>query len=291
MDISEISGGGKRELILALGNDGSFFEWSRGRLANVDRFLSNFHRPLQRRMLLTDPKVDLPETKVIKLAATGDIFLVGDSRIDSANDTKYNRITVLHSVNTQASDLVDYYNYNFNDPLVSDLNKVNEGQYFISLEYVSSKDIRDGDEAYQARLVAFSPLPTPFKRDGVFILRGKSYKVVQPYFDSGFSCAHLLQQEDDIELLTHKATVSTLYDVTTGTFNKVTIDYYYPGSIDKYKQNNDGSKVFDIYVKYSNPLAKFTVGETISTSQGDVEIVDIIKDTNTQGQWHLICSR
>lgn len=294
MELQKVPSEFRTEKILQLEADGSFSEWTRGKLASVDDFLSNFHKQLQRRMLFTDPADELPVFGVIKLESTGEVYLLGESREDAKNDETYDRLTVLHLASNASSGIVEYFNYHneLTDPLTADLGKRSEGEFYVAVEYLSTKTMESGDEAYQGKFVIFGPSTAPFKRDGVFNFSGKNYKVVQPFLDSGFSCAVVLQQEDDMEAVVyHKITSGTSgYDVTSGLVTLTTIDYTLPGTVDKTLQSEQGGKVFTVYLKIDPLPVDVTAGNSLTLADGSkVKIITIGKDKNTQGQTMLTC--
>ena len=191
MDLKPVVDENKVELFLAMDESGNFYPWAKARLSSVDRFLSNFHRPLQRRMLFTLPSDELPASGVIKLEATDEIYIIGESRLDTDALGKVDRLTVLHIVSNTSSDLCNYTNYHIDlaDTLAVNpynIGKFEEGEFYISVEYVSTKSSESGDEAYQGKFIAFSSAGTPFKRDGFFSVGGRAFKVIEAYFDSGF---------------------------------------------------------------------------------------------------------
>lgn len=278
----------------ALTDSGTFVSWARGRIAPVDRFLSNFHKPLQRRMLFSDPTQAFPSTGVIRCKATGEIFLIGESREDAKNDKAFDRLTVLHVVSNTSSGTAEYFNYrnDLADPLNGDIAKTSEGEFYIALEYVSTKSSEAGDEAYQGKFMMYGPENMPLQRDGVFSLLGKSYKVVQAYKDSGFTCGILLEQEDDmLSIVYHAVDEGTSgYDVASGTITLNTVDYTFAGTVDHIRQNEQGHKFLDVFLKHTPLPVKISTGDSLTLpEQGKVKIVTIITDVNSQGQIHLAC--
>jgi len=297
VNIGSVTDETKTELIEQLNIDGSFSDWGRGRLANVDRFLSNFHKPLQRRMLFTRPKDKLPPTGVIRLKATQEIFLVGASRQDSSNDAVFDRLSVLHVVSNDSSGIAEYFNYHHDlaTPLVTspvDIGKRSEGTFYLSVEYASTKGAESGDEAYQGKFLVYSQLTTPFKRDGIFTVNGSSYKVVQPFHDSGFSCAIVLQQKDDMVPIVYLAIDETTsgYNVTSGvqTLNhtKITI----AGTVDHTRTDAHNRSTYSVYLKNDQLPVEITSGNSLLLpSNRTVKILAVTEDVNTQGQLHLTC--
>ena len=294
MDIKRSAEKSRTELFEALNDDGSFTDWVRARLAPVDRFLSNFHKPLQRRMLFTDPAVEFPASGVVRVKATGDVFLVGESRKDSKNDKAFDNLTVLHLVSSDSSGVAEYFNYRSDlaNSLAGNIAKTSEGDFYVSVEYVSTKTAESGDEAYQGKFFVYGPNNLPFHRDGVFTVHDKNYKVVQSFMDSGFSCAIVLQQEDDMVGVIYHAIDSATsgYDVSTGVATVNTIEHTLAASVDHVRQDDAGFKFYNVFLK-TNPLpVKVSVGGKLTLPTGEhLKILSVITDNNTQGQVSLAC--
>lgn len=283
------------EAFLQLMPDDTFATWTTGRFAPVDRFLSNFHKPLQRRMLFTDADVELPAIRVIKDPISDTIFLLGQSRIDVQDGKRLQRLSVCHDVSTENSGKVSYYNYDPIDPataLEGETGKVLVGDYFISVEYVSTKSAEFGDEAFQGKLLAYAQLDTPFKRDGTFSIGDKSYKVIQSYIDSGFSCAVVLEQEDDIQQVT-----IDLIDETTSRYDPVSGDKIhnfkpcrFPATVDQQRMNDSGRTLYNVYVKLEGNTSSIKANSVATLQNGKkIRIKAVNEDLNTQGQCQLIC--
>ncbi len=294
MDLKPTVSETRTELFEALQSDGSFVSWARGRIAPVDRFLSNFHKPLQRRMLFSDPKHTFPESGVLRLKSSQEIFLVGESREDGENDESFDRLTVLHVVSNSSSGLTEYFNYRHDlaDSLVGNIAKTSEGDFYVAVEYVSTKAMEAGDEAYQGKFFVYGPANIPFARDGVFEVLGKNYKVVQAFHDSGFSCAIVLEQPDDmVGIVYHQIDESASgYDVVTGSLTIGTIDHTLAATVDHVRQDAHGYNHYDIFVK-THPLpVALIVGNNLTLPSGEkLTIRSKVEDVNTQGQVHLAC--
>lgn len=297
MDLSTVVKDTQTELLLQLTSDGSFTEWTRGRLAPVDRFLSNFHKPLQRRMLHTDPKDPLPALGVIKLKATGEIYLVGDSREDSSNDETFDRLNVLHLVSNNSSGICEYFNYHNDlaDPAATspiNIGLTSEGEFYVAVEYISTKTMESGDEAYQGKFFIYGQSTLPFKRDGYFSIHGVNYKVVQALIDSGFSCAIALQQDDDMVPITYKQIneATSGYNVASGVMDLNYTEYTFAGTIDRTTERPDGTLEFQIFIKHDPLPITISAGNLLSLPDGQTaKIITIHKDKNTQGQLQLTC--
>lgn len=298
MSIKRVAQKRRKELIYALDNaDGNFYPWAYGDLATVDRFLSNFNRPLQRRALHIDPTQDLPDSGVIRVESTQEIYLISEPRDDASDNKSYDRMCVLHHVSGHSSGYVEVFNYeeDINKPATTraEYVKTSIGKVYLSLEYYSSKKSENSDEYYEGKFLVFSPMNTPLKKDGVFTLNGKQYKILQTYVDSSYSCALSLEQADDMESLTYyEIGTGSSYDVTTGslTFNET--QYKFSGSVDYDEVKEGGVVSLTVYVKAKNLPFSLCVGNYIADANGvRSKIVSISRDNNAGGQYKLRCER
>lgn len=286
----------RTETLLALDTaTGLFVSWTQGDLATVDRFLSNFHKPLQRRMLHFSPKVALPESGVIKVKSTGEVYLISEPRDDAQNNESYDRMCVLHHVSGVSSGVVEYYNYH-NEQARTDLTrgqmvKTLEGSFYVAIEYLSSKSSEYGDEAYQGKFIAYFPTNTPIKALGVFELHGVTYKVVQPYVDSSFACALLISQTDDIETFTYVGLEDNAhYDVVLGKLNLPEKLYLFSGTVDFQSMSSGGAREFSIYSKGEPLPFSADIDRFIIMPNGKrVAIKNTYIDLNAGGQTKFVC--
>lgn len=284
----------RREVLLQLLPDGTFGKWTSGDLATVDRFLSNFHKPLQRRMLHIDPTVDIPATGVIKVKSTGQIYLISEPRDDAQDNKAYDRLCVLHIVSGAAGGLVDYYNYEVNDTnppaTQARLDKVLVGKVYLSVEFMSSREAEQSDEAYEAKFVVYSPNGTPLKENGVFTLNGEDYKIIQTYTDSSFSAAQVLKQSDDMQVLKYFGLgAGSGYNATTGAMTLNEVEYEFSGSVDV--NNFVGmAKAYTVYSKAPALPFTFEPGRRIELPDGkQARIISTTKDTNARGHIKVVC--
>jgi hypothetical protein len=158
------------------------------RTSIVDRFLSNFHKPLQRRMLFTTANVVMPASMVIQHMVTGQVFIVGQDREDTDGTSEYERLYVLHLVSNISSAFAEVYEYQRLDPAAMDLTRVLIGQYYIATEFQSTKGEQSSDGGQDVRLLFYSQAGLVDKINDLceFVYLGKNWEVVQSYYDSGF---------------------------------------------------------------------------------------------------------
>lgn len=271
-----------------------FVSWTKGDVANVDQFLSNFHKPLQRRMVHISPKVDLPESGVIKVKSTGQVYLISEPRDDAKNDEAFDRLCVLHLVSGAAGGLVEFFNYEedtTNPPAQqAKLSKVSLGNVWLSVEYMSARQAEMSDESYTGKFVVMAPLGTKINPDGVFTFKGNNYKIVQTFTDSSFSAGLALQQDDDMQDFTyHSIGSGSGYDVETGAMTINENNFVFSGAIDV-ESLSRREKNFNLFCKSKTLPFEFQTGRYITIPNGDrVRINATSKDTNAKGQIKLYC--
>ena len=296
MSIRGVAQKRRKELLYAYNNaDGKFYPWAYGDLATVDRFLSNFHKPLQRRMLHIDPTETMPVSGVIRVESTQEVYLISEPRDDASDNKTYDRLCVLHHVSGESGGLVEVFSYLPNDArpstTIAEYEKTSIGFIYLSIEYFSSKKSENSDEYYEGKFVIFTPTNTPIKKDGVFTFNGTTYKLLQTYVDSSFTCALCLQQDDDMQSLKYYELASgSGYDVTTGNLILNETEYTFSGTVDFDAVGQSGIKTSTVYVKALNLPFTLNAGRYIANSSGvRSKILSVSQDINAGGQYKLQC--
>lgn len=197
-----------------------------GRLARVDRFLSNFHKPLQRRMLFTDPSDPFPDTYVIKHGITDQIYILGQERTDADGVDEYERLNVLHVVSSLSSGYVDLVKWKKPDGAAeTDMELSGEvvGKFYISLEYQSSSTEQYSDREQSSRMLFYAPANMLEVADELceFYLYGKTWSIKQVFYDSGFCSGTLIDSGQNIATY-HIVNPVNQYDPVSGTWDALT---------------------------------------------------------------------
>lgn len=199
-----------------------------GRLSVVDRFLSNFHKPLQRRMLFTDPKDVLPTSRVIQHCVTKEIYIIGQQRTDSDAVAEYERLNVVHLVSNDSSTFTEVRKWGkpaqqalpSSDPNEMILVPTSIGKFFISLEYQSSRTESYSDREQSTRMLFYAPdtMLNDANELCEFFYNNRWWSIKQVFADSGFTSGTLIdsgQNIEDFRLI--RATVD--YDPVTGVWD------------------------------------------------------------------------
>lgn len=296
MAIKRVAAKRRKEMLYSLNSsDGKFYPWAEGDLATVDRFLSNFHKPLQRRMLHISPETIIPSSGVIRVQSTQEIYIISEPRDDAQNNESYDRLCVLHHISGESGGAVQFYNYEIDDTKptssVAELVRTSIGLVYLAVEYFSSKKTENSDEYYEGKFVMYAPIGTPIKKNGVFTLNGIPYKVLQTYTDSSYACALLLQQDDDMQSLKYYDIGSgSGYDVTTGALTLNEDEYLFSGTEDFDTLSDSGARKSIVYIKSTNLPFTPKSGRYIANVNGDKsKILKASKDINAGGQIKLEC--
>lgn len=285
----------KEELYALDSASGEFVPWALGDLATIDRFLSNFHKPLQRRMLHISPETEIPPSGVIRVESTNEIYLISEPRDDASDNQTYDRLCVLHHVSGKSGGLVEVFSYIKNESYprtsIANYDKKSIGHIYLSIEYGSSKKAENSDEYYEAKFVVFAPTGTPLDKDGVFSINGDEYIILQTYIDSSFKAAVVLQQPDDMQTLTYyKLSAGSGYDVDTGELSLNEEAYLFSGTVDFHSVDEYATKKLTVYVKALDLPFKLSVGRFLADKDGRrSKITEISKDINAGGQYKLKC--
>lgn len=187
------------------------------RLSLTDRFLSNFHKPLQRRMFHTKASDPLPEdTYVFKQGITGNVYILGQEREDSDEDQSYERMSVAHLASNFSSARVEVFRYVLNQGDTA-LTRESVGEHFISIEFNSGRTKANTDEDVTDKMLFYAPATLyPHLNDICeFTLNGKVYSILTHHYDSGFTSGQVIDVPRNIQTY-YIVDPDVGYDPTTG---------------------------------------------------------------------------
>jgi hypothetical protein len=207
-----------------------------GRMEVVDRFLSNFNKPLRRRMLFSAPDVVFPESKTFRHPGTGDVYLLGQSRSDAIAGQPHLQLTVCHlvtNVTNGSAGLATLYRKTpvgpESDPGWLVEQEVTKG--FIDLEFRTSSNEADTYELKIGNYYAFMPSYVQAEEWDFVELNGTRYRVVDAFSDSGMTGLRVDKEEDARgDFLLHHAGVRT-YNRTTHAYEVISTPYQVTGVI------------------------------------------------------------
>ena len=202
-----------------------------GRIDLTDRFLSNFNKPLRRRMLYSEPSTVFPASKVFRHPGTKDVYILGQSRGDSQSGEHYLNLTVCQMVTDTprgSSGLAKVTRKVALGPETDPgwLVEQTLGNTFVDLEFRTSAREPDMYETMVENYYAYIPDTWDLKPWDYLELHGVKYRVVDTFADSGLSGLRVDREPDNrIDFVLHTQgqrvydPVNHKYVTTPSTFN------------------------------------------------------------------------
>lgn len=174
-----------------------------GRIEIADRFLSNFNKPLRRRMLFTAPDVVFPASRTFRHPGTGDVYLIGQSRQDATagGGNPHIMLTVCHLVTEEpngSSGLATLYRKAPAGPGTDPgwLVETVLGQAYMDIEFRTSASEPETHEVRVQNFFGFLPRHVECQPWDFVELQGKRFRVVDTFADSGLAGLRVDQEED-----------------------------------------------------------------------------------------------
>lgn len=170
-----------------------------GRISLVDRFLSNFNRPLRRRMLHYAVDTELPKSRTIRNPATGATYIIGQERTDSDDNVAYHSMAVCHlTTESVTSGLCQVYRKSPKGPADNPgwLVEENVGQHYTDLEFRTSLNEPDLEDTRVESFVLWVPVQADLEDYDFVELHDRTYRVTDRFFDSGFLMARVDEEAD-----------------------------------------------------------------------------------------------
>jgi len=195
-----------------------------GRIEIADRFLSNFNKPLRRRMMFTRHDVVFPGSLTFRHPGTHDVYLIGQTRTDARGGNPYVSLTVCHLVTDTpggSAGMATLYRKApagpANDPgwLVDGV----VATAYADLEFRSSSTEADAYDLKTGNFFAFMPRTVEAEQGDRLELHGKSYRVVDVYPDSGFTAMRVDQEPDTRIDFVIYAKGARVYDKATHSYS------------------------------------------------------------------------
>lgn len=267
----------------------------KGRMMPVDRFLSNFSRPLHRRMLICSPDEVIPDSGTLRSSATNEIYLIGQVRFDAYANNPYQALYMAHLVSglnggvgvvTKRSAVGPS-----NDP--GHLVKATVGSYYMDLELRATTPEEGTEHQVAGQYFAMAPPECNLDEWDYIALNGKNYRVKEGYFDSGLRFARVLQTEDDrVDFVYHKITGFS-YSTASGTPTPVVQDYNVTGAIHEFKRIADDTdrvseNTFKLIIASEHTGFPPSPRESVRIDEEDHTILRVDRDPLTS-EWTLIC--
>lgn len=188
------------------------------RVSVTDQFLSNFNRPLRRRMMHYPLDATLPESLTIRVVHTQDVYIMGQARRDSDHTGVYHEMAVSHLVTDEgegsSAGVATHHRYT-PDGLPEDPGWVTEkeiGQTYLDLEFRTSLNEADLTQSRIESFVAWFPRTLNVRVHDVFRFKDVEYRATDVYPDSGFVMARLDKEPNYYVDLVIKVQGERVYD-------------------------------------------------------------------------------
>lgn len=266
-----------------------------GRLLPVDRFLSNFSRPLHRRMLVCDPKVKIPDSFTVQSEATGEKYIIGKGRYDAYSNSPYQALYMLHNVSGLGAGLgkVTRKVVTGTDTDPGHLVNTLVGEFYMDIELRATTPEKGTEQQTAGQYFLMAPPTSDIVEWDYIALGGINYRVEEGYFDSGLRFARVLQIEDDRVDLTYIKTTGFSYDTGTGVPTDTTAPYSVTGSVHDYKRivvdtNNVSEDTFKVIIPSINIGFDPKPREVIEIDGAQHDILKVTRNP-LKTEWTLIC--
>lgn len=203
----------------------------RARIEITDRFLSNFNKPLRRRMLFSAPGTVFPASMTFRHPGTHQVYLIGQTRADALGGDPNVQLSVCHLVTDDGTSSSGLASHTRKAPVgpANDPGWLVEQHMlptFVDFEFRTSATESDSYELKTGNYFGFVPAAAGVKEWDYITLHGKSFRVIDVFPDSG-----LLGLRVDLEPDTRID--FTLHIKGPRVFNKATNEY---DSIDTQRQ-------------------------------------------------------
>jgi hypothetical protein len=199
-----------------------------GKIMPIDRFLSIFHRATRRRALGLPPSATLPASRTIRDPATGQAYVVGLVRGDSAKAIHYDSVGVLHGCDVVAEVFRKAPVGPVNDPgaLVSS----STGVHYMDLELRSASEADETVQTYESHFFLTCPAHTDITQWDYVSYLGKTYEVQASYNDSGLTMCRVVERIDPrVDVTFHKKGAGSGYNPSTDVVTSGMVDYTVSG--------------------------------------------------------------
>ena len=196
-----------------------------GLVTLTDRFLSNFNKPLRRRMLMTRPGTAMPASRVIRHPLTQDIYLIGQTRTDVRNGQATVDLSVLQLATDTPMGSAG---------LATITRKVAKGpagdpghlvdtivaKSFVDLEFRTSQTEEETFEIKVANYFAFLPQTLRLQAWDFLELHGRRMRVVDVFPDSGLLGLRVDEEPDRRLDFVLQVPGTRVYDKATHTYSQ-----------------------------------------------------------------------
>jgi len=276
-------------------NDDWDLEEIEGRFLPVDRFLSNFSRPLHRRMFVCDVDTVIPPSGTVRSEATGEVYVIGQGRFDAYNNNPYQAMYMAHLVTGAAGGLATVTRRETEGPATDPgyLVETVLGKYYVDLEFKSSTNDTGTVQQTIGQYFLMCPPECPLDKWDSIHLNGRDYVVETSYFDSGMRFAKVENTNDNRVDLQYLKTTGFSYDSDLGESVDTTQSYNVSGTVHDYTKTSVDSdrgseNVFKVVIAANHIGFNPTPRESVIVDGVTHIILKVTRDPLTK-EWTLVC--
>lgn len=269
-----------------------------GRIDLSDRFLSNFNKPLRRRMMFSEPGTTLPASRTIRHPGTKDVYLLGQTRGDAIGGNHYLNLTVLHLVTdtpNMSSGLATIYRKAPEGPADDPgwLVERELGKAFIDLEFRTSANEPDMLDTKVENYFCFAAAKWIFQPWDFLELHGHRYRVVDTFADSGLAGTRVdLEPDTRADFVIHTEG-ERVYDRTTHTWVVSQTAHNVTGVIPNYNAfshwTSEAETYIDVVVEVAHIGFRPVAGVTTVELEGLRRVVTHVSSQAGERQYRLRC--
>ncbi|GEM_PF-4915519 len=269
-----------------------------GRIDLTDRFLSNFNKPLRRRMLYTEFGTAFPASRTFRHPGTGQVYLLGQTRSDALDGQPYVDLTVCHLATDEpngSAGLATIYRKSpagpANDP--GWLVEQPVAKAFVDLEFRTSANEADTYEVKVENFFAFLPAHIKCEEWDFLELHGKRYRVVDTFPDSGLAGLRVDEEPDHrLDFVLH-VDGEKVYNRTTHQWDLTTASFNVTGVLTKYRDfalwAEDSESYFEVVIDKAH-IGMRPVPSTMSLEiEGKRRIIRQVSTQPGERQYILRC--
>ena len=261
-----------------------------GNIVPTDRFITIYNRPAHLRQLTYTVGASLPASGILRNPATGEIYLVGQTREDTRGGTVYVGTVLLHLVTGYAGAKADLHRKApvgpGNDPGFI-VDSVVTKSYF-DVELRSASEVDDQVASSRGEFLMWTAATVPLNPWDFVQINSDWYRVHQVYFDSGFQMARVFKEDDDRENLVYKRKTSG-YNADTGVAGGYT-SYNITGLIDTsdlYRFDDAGIAPNEVDLRVLTGHIGLTpsVSDEFTSAAGITYSVTRVSKVGTRDEW------
>lgn len=266
------------------------------RIDLTDRFLSNFNKPLRRRMLFSRPGTVFPASGTFRHPGTGDVYLIGQSRQDALGGVPHVQLNVCHLVTEgSSSGLATLYRKApigpADDPgwLVDTM----VTRCYMDLEFRTSANEADAFEVKVSNFTAHLPENVTCEPWDFLDLHGKRYRVIDVFSDSGFSAARAdLEADPRSDFILHTKGPRT-YNRATHELESEGRSYNVTGVLANYQDfsawSTESAPYVDVVIEESHIGVRPVPDSMTLELEGRTRVIKQVSSQPGERQYRLRC--